>query len=516
MPFVHACLLSLLSLALVAQETAISMRNRVFCDPESQTAFRFSYYYAIPDQYRGNLLRNEGGGEGVTTVVVPQGTPIKEILKRLEEARKKADHADVRHFSFKIAELPAGATANDLASVLKVVSDGKITSGQDWNYYQDPAARPHADPAWAPKDITGLVGTGSSHCGLALRHGDRISGLILLGSATAAENQALIRSFEILALPSKSATRARTWREEQTLAKSKVFDPTGRPVAASGAKAAKSWEQAWEIETAHYHISGTVAPSVLVNLGAYLEKLFTEYDAIFDPDRLPPYKAEIHITPTVRDFITLAGKHGFHGLADGSGGQLTGGFFAPRQLSIFTFTDPVPNFPTNVISVLAHEALHQFVHLACNGTSHVPTWVNEGLAVYFESCEFRDGRLTWRPPATRLEQLRQYYVQQKKVLTPVDTIIQHYGPIPALQYAEVYAFTHYWLFGSKEGHTRFRRFWQALRDGRNGTEAFKEIFLEELARIHGSAAAGLAVVEEQLVRYVNKGYTDKARPVYTK
>jgi hypothetical protein len=85
----------------------------------------------------------------------------------------------------------------------------------------------------------------------------------------------------------------------------------------------------------------------------------------------------------------------------------------------------------------------------------------------------------------------------------MDNYIKHYGHIPGLNYAEVYAMTHFWVFGAgKPGKERFVSYWKALKNGEDGTEAFERIFLEDIIKATGSRGAALQAWEALLQQYV--------------
>ena len=110
--------------------------------------------------------------------------------------------------------------------------------------------------------------------------------------------------------------------------------------------------------------------------------------------------------------------------------------------------------------------------MACNGSRHVPTWLNEGLAVYFEAGIVKGGQFVAGVPKGRIENLKQNYERTRSTLIPVDEYLSHYGHIAAAQYGEVYAMTHFWLFGTCKdgckhkpgdcGLAHFRDYWKRL------------------------------------------------------
>jgi hypothetical protein len=498
-----------LSAVLPAADTDLwPMRWRVCADYTAGYTFRYPYEYEPPHQYKTELSRgftwqgaDTTGAETVTITV--NGKKITAIVNN----GPAKGEIDVKAFSFKAAELPTGLDGSSLAEVgNRIAQDQRLglkpadqaLTWQSYDYYQKQPSRPFADAKWAAPGIEASIGESAGACGLVVKHGERWSGLICAGKLSAGDNRAILESFEILAQP-KGAKEPRSWREAMG-AQGKVLDADGQLVPAAPAKAV-GWSRAWETETRHYHVTSHVSPRRLAEYGAVLEALYKVYTATYNPDAVPPYKLEVHIFNTQSDFMSAAAAKGF---PVGSG---VGGFFVPSLLSIFAFEDTRgAHFPPEAVveKILAHECSHQFLHVTCNGSSHVPTWMNEGLAVYFESGDFAPGTHEFRlaPPHGRIGTLKSLYGQRKDTLWPLDNYLKHYGHISAEQYGEVYAMVHFWIFGAPGGLKHFKDYWQALKAGENGSDAFERVFMADLIKVHGSREKALAVWQRMLVDYV--------------
>ena len=453
-------------------KNAIPMRWRIYSSQESGVAFRFPYFYSTPDQYQARIVRRSSWF-----------------------MRDEDFEADIELKSKKVLEL-GGGDIDEMANKLL----GQDMSYVDYDYYQSPERRLFADKKWAPEGVKARLGKSESHVSLVVMHGDRISALLLTGDLAKKNNQAVIDSFEVMNRPKKYRKRKKgplmTFRESTFMDK-KVLDANGVPMKLTDSGPAP-WDQTWEVETAHYHVTCQVSPAKAWYYGMLCEALYREFYDLYQPESVIPFKMEIHIFNTFKDFQSSAGSIG---IPIGFG---TGGFFAPSLLCIFAYeksTDVSPDFTPD--KVIAHELSHQFLHLTCNGSDHVPTWLNEGLAVYFETFSFDKGRYINRPPRGRINQLVRVYNQTKDVLWSMDNYVKHYGHIPALNYAEVYAMTHFWVFGAgKAGKKRFVEYWKALKNGEDGTEAFEEIFLKDIIKAKGSRGAAIMAWEIELKNYV--------------
>lgn len=477
-----------------------AMRWRTWADTTSGLSFRHPYLWLPDDMHAWNVDREFGRG----------GTLPVEVKEVVVEGRKATMTRPTRPPQPSDLE-------HDLTIFSEVSADGAIDAigdrmaktplqWADWDYYRAAASRPQADPKTAPKDIRARLGTAADRCALVLRHGDRVSGLVFAGPPDRESTREVMDTVEIMAQPDKGRKGGpTTWRERQFRA-GKVLGPDGRAIDAGRGKVkAVPWTQGWEIETEHYHVTNHTSPARLLEHGAYLEALYRTYAELYEPDRMPPLKFEVHVFDLKKDFDAAAGSFGIPTAAGGGG--IMGGFFVPRLLSLWVYEESgkLGGYDFTVEHVTAHECSHQFLHLACNGSEHVPTWFNEGLAVYFESGVFKNNQFTVQPPRERVTQLQGQYAQSGRMLSPPEWYLDHHGHIDAAQYAEVYAMVHFWVFGQgKEGKTRFRAYWQALRAGEDGTDAFQRIFLDDMIKAKGSKTAALKAWQDALLAYVKK------------
>jgi hypothetical protein len=503
---ISMCLLSALALAAHAEDW--SMRWRVYFDAVNGVSFRYPYDYQCPNQYIGALCR------GRPSQLSPEAAQL--LSSQTEVTRKELMSkflVDLKVFSLSTSELPTelpGATLEQLGN--HFAHDPQLTATDDltwtsYDYYKADPKRPFADKAWAEAGIEARIGEGAKSCGIIAKHGDEYSALILTGKLSEFDNQAIIDSFEIMAGGGKSGKgKARmTWREAQGK-KALVIDGAGKLAKLdAGKNGAVSWANAWELETPHYHVTSHVSPRRLLEYGAFLEALYKAYVTVYAPEAIPPYKMEVHVFNTQHNFMEAAATHGF---PVGSG---TGGFFVPGLLSIYAFEVMPQGFSLTLNTVLAHECSHQFLHCTCNGSDHVPTWINEGLAVYFESGTFQNNTFSIQPPRERIMILKEYYSQLKRTLSPLDFYLDHHGHISGEAYGEVYAMTHFWVFNSCHGGScshkncglsRFREYWNALKKGEDGNVAFERIFLADMIRTQGSKERAIAAWQERLLNYV--------------
>ncbi len=510
-PAVAICMLFLGTLLAGEAGGSYPMRERVLCDDAIGVALRYPYSWQ-PDEQYGTTLRAKRGRTSAGVIMREVTINGVKVMVPMDGPRTQP-MPELRLFSATTATGPAAATPEPLEQI----GDREARARMTWkafDYYRTDV-RPHADRKWAMEGITAVIGQGSTACALVVRHGDRVSGIVLRGSQTDLDNARIIDSFEILssaqkprpgANPRAKPPRRMTWREDRTR-NGFVFDTDGRALKAQGSAKPAPWSKAWEVETENYRIMGNASPARLLQHAAYYEALFRAYSAVYQPERMPPYKFEVHVFNTADDFEGGAQEWIDPGFRVRGNGGIIGGFFVPSLLSLWVYEESgkLGGSDFTVEHVSAHECSHQFLHIATNGNEAVPTWINEGLAVFFEAGTFRGGEFVINPPTERIQILKDYYNRFKAPMMPLDQYIDHGGHISAGMYSEVYAMTHFWIFGQgKEGITRFRAYWQALKAGEDGAKAFERIFLEDMIKNFGSRSEAVKAWEKALLEYVKR------------
>lgn len=489
-----------------------AMRSRVWCDTPAGYAFRYPYDWRMPGMYDG-VLNRKGSAHGT----IPYEKKDFKVQGRTVSAStpKRAPRKDDLEYDVNTFSLADPGGELDLAGN----TQAKISlEWKDFDYYRNDPARPHADPKnGAPSGVVARIGTAADRCALVMRYNGRVSGVVCAGSADDAATKALFDSFELLPGPPEKGKKAvtGTWRERQARA-GKVFAANGSLIAATVKSKPVDWTEGWDIETEHYHISAHTSPGRLMQHAAYYEALYRSYCAVYQPEQMPPVKFEVHVFDKNKDFLTASNSWGIP-VSSGPGG-IVGGFFVPSLLSLWVFEESgvLGGEDFSVEHVSAHECSHQFLHVACNGSDHVPTWINEGLAVYFESSKFKNGTLVLNPPTERLGRLKMFYGQDNSMLQKPEKYLEHKGGIGADQYGEVYAMVHFWVFNQCRkaackhtekdncGRYRFLQFWAAMRKGEEGGEAFERIFMADMIKTLGSREKAVKAWEKEMVEYVKK------------
>ncbi len=494
------------------------MRSRVFCDAKAGVSFSYPYAMFPIDQYKGDLRRERTLETSYEKIEATDDKGVKHILLVPKASKDKDDAPDIHEFSFGPTELTEFGNDPKLSAIGDREAKAEL-GWKDFEYYGASPTRPFADPKWADDGFVAIIGEADARCALVIKHGERISGLVLKGKLDS-DNRKILESFEILSTgkklkkgdkPEKKA-RLIDWREFHCRT-GKVVDPSGKLSAPGLKNEPVAWKNSWEIETEHYHVTTDFSPQRLLQHGQYVEALFRAYSKVYEPDALPPYKFEVHIFNTYREFQTASAAHD-NAIPSGPN-SIVGGFFVPSLLSLWVYEESGaiggPEF--SVEHVMAHECSHQFLHVTCNGSDHIPTWINEGLAVYFESGVFQGGEFQIRSPTGRINELKRDYEQLKSTLSPLDQYLDHHGFISAAAYGEVFAMTSFWVFGTCSpdptmckhkscGLKRFREYFTALRHGEDGAKAFERIFMDDMIKAQGTREKAVDLWQKALMEYV--------------
>lgn len=452
------------------------MRMRISADYEAGVSFRLPYMLIATDQSKAIYYRIGQRGRAMVT----EGQPSMRLVWN------------------KLPETPAG----DFASLADQVVGATLT-WVPYDYYRQAPHRPFAAKPFAPPGVEALLGTAADRSALALRFDGRIAAVELLGSFK--DRHELLDHVQAMPPPERKGAERRTWGEAQH-ARGVVPGPDGKPASPpANPKIPLAWTSGWEVETRHFHVTGHSSPALLTQRAKYLEALYRAYDKFFQPPTPPPLKFEVHIVNTWSEFEALS--NACDNPLPVMPGSVLGGFFMPAYQSLWVYEESGKRGgrAMEIEFVMNHECSHQFLHMACNGSDHVPTWLNEGVAVYFENGQIQGNEYVWRPPTDRIAHLTDQYRRLKTTLVSPDQYLDHYRGFGGANYGEAYAMVHFWAFGIDGGRKRFLDYWAALRKGENGTKAFERIFMEDMVKAQGSREAALFKWRQLLYEYVVQG-----------
>jgi hypothetical protein len=142
-------------------------------------------------------------------------------------------------------------------------------------------------------------------------------------------------------------------------------------------KFASDWANAWvyKTEPGHFVIKSNVSPELVKEIGQAMEQCYNELAKVFGA-KTQVKAINVEVYATQEQFMRESAKDNFP-----MGRNVLGYFYWGPSTGIRAF---YAGTPEQTLSTLFHECTHLVIHNVCN---EVPTWANEGLAVFFESAE---------------------------------------------------------------------------------------------------------------------------------
>ena len=254
----------------------------------------------------------------------------------------------------------------------------------------------------------------------------------------------------------------------------------GRPAVADVVVEPEPLKMPFTIETAHYTIKTDVSKRVARNIAKAMEHLHGAYVRIFRPKNgQAAKKADIVVFNEKKDFLAYAKRVEVKLRHDALG------FFRPRADTggeIVTYKREGGDNGT--MKTLYHEATHHFVLMLTGEKNPPPLWVNEGLAVYFESSRWHRGKFqTGRIPKARLAQLQKALRDREYIHLP-DLIARGPDTFDALCYAESWSLVYFFVRADNgRGSAKFSDYFRALRAGAKHDAALKKHLTANVPRL---------------------------------
>jgi hypothetical protein len=203
------------------------------------------------------------------------------------------------------------------------------------------------------------------------------------------------------------------------------------------------WSAAWEFDTEHYHIKTNVKKEYAQRWAKILEALAKRYLAIFEfaDNDFKFKKNEFDLYKSQSEFMAREKMS-----------PNVGGFYEPWSKRLVTFQGPWEGADdATTLSIVAHEATHQFQNLVLRQMEHAPTFMIEGLATFFEGTVIRDDEvIIGRISSMRLKDLQRgikdnTYIHMNEL---IHTEHRNYG---GFHYAHGWGLMHWAFFGPLSG-----------------------------------------------------------------
>ncbi len=154
--------------------------------------------------------------------------------------------------------------------------------------------------------------------------------------------------------------------------------------AASAACAATATSGLDRIRTRYYRLHTDLPTEEARDLAKFLDQMFVSYARIFKYKEHRKAPLDVYVFSSREGFVA-------YGESKGLGARVMGlrGFFSLQIKAMASYGSG-----DELRKVLAHEGTHQFITLVTKLTHQPPLWFHEGLATYFETASWQDGKLT--------------------------------------------------------------------------------------------------------------------------
>lgn len=245
------------------------------------------------------------------------------------------------------------------------------------------------------------------------------------------------------------------------------------------------WKDAWEAKTEHFVVRSNAPVRVVEDIMSAMERYYAVASRMFQltgsQARIP-----VEVYADQAEFMRASAEDGM-----GASGNVLGYFSPGRDLIRCYYAGSVDQ----TLGTLFHETTHLIVHRFAR--RDVPTWTNEGLAVYFEDAERLEDRIDVDAvPWSRLWHLRD--MQAAGPIDLADTVRCPHRGYNVTYYPRGWSLVHFLLHGA-EGRYRkgFEAYLMALRKGGDApaAELFKATIGVEPSALQAEWAAHIARLE---------------------
>lgn len=217
-----------------------------------------------------------------------------------------------------------------------------------------------------------------------------------------------------------------------------------------------------------------------------LDNFIETFIKVLEINRKDLIQCEIRLYRNPEEFRRIVASMGL--------GMGIGGWFRSDQCMIIGFWDPNPM--SHHETTLIHEATHLTNYLLMrkwNNLAQMPTWLNEGMAVFFESSympwkhkvdvgRHSFGRLIWLKNTINNPDL-----SEDKKWTEIKTLLNYPSMIPPQCYGESWVIVHYLCYrygdSKKKPFTELRNYWEKVYQGKQkGYYDDLEAFVKERSK----------------------------------
>jgi len=228
------------------------------------------------------------------------------------------------------------------------------------------------------------------------------------------------------------------------------------------AKHGPRWSEVKDYKTPNYHIFSDLDHRTCAEAGRVLENAYRAFNV-----RLKWTKGKTEERFRVYLFFDRSGYLAYTKHVMGISPTMSAGLFSPilKQLLIWN----LPN-RTDMMRTVRHEGFHQYLDRIMPDP---PTWLNEGLAEYYERSEYRGGE--WQVGHVR----RDHLVQLDPPLPLREFLAQgrrEFYKKPFTNYAQAWALVHFLQHGPPRYQKLFDCLFEALQAQESGRAVVERVF----------------------------------------
>lgn len=225
------------------------------------------------------------------------------------------------------------------------------------------------------------------------------------------------------------------------------------------------WADAFKVPSPHFLVTTNTNEKLAKEVSQALEQQFQEMFTRFRLGKPPKEQLAVLIFAERAEFMKYRADHGMRD------SEHTVGHFDPTRKEIVLFWS---DDPEDVLSTLYHEVTHYVTSLFAP-RGNMPLWVDEGLAVYFETAQFKNGKLTTgQVPYGRLLQLQEAVKKREHHSLAQLMKMVDYDRYDLLAYAQGWSVVYY--FAKNNLAHGFGLYLEEIKNGRDHVQAFKKAF----------------------------------------
>lgn len=226
------------------------------------------------------------------------------------------------------------------------------------------------------------------------------------------------------------------------------------------------WEKAFQQKSPNFTVITNTSEDLAKDVSLSLEQQFADFLKRFNIRKPPKAPLPVKIFAEKSEFQKYGKK----------ASERAAGYFDPNVPEIVLFWS---DDPEDVLSTLYHEVTHYFLSLYAP-RADIPTWMDEGMAVYFETAKFAKGRLeTGQIPYGRLMHLQRALKEGKNHPLRQLLRMREYSEegYNLLAYAEGWSLVYFFVKANNGANTPgFLKYMSEIKLGRTREVAFERAF----------------------------------------